>query len=165
MIWRAIALICAAGTAAGADPCPISDQSRLWGKFRHLSHLMLAVTYRKECGLADGRDIAAIRSLHEAVGCSAQTELGRYFAYRVTAPLTEDSGHPGVAILRAKAPTAFYQFCQMAEFLPWPEGSAYFLMARPEAAPAARLAEYQAFWAHLDAMQAELTRALTELPE
>ncbi|MEO0829095.1 MAG: hypothetical protein AAFY03_01390 [Pseudomonadota bacterium] len=150
------------GTAAHADPCPISDQSKLWGKFRHLSHIMVAVTYRKECGVAGAQDLAAIQSLHEGVGCSSETELGRYFAYRVEAPLKDGTGHPGVQMLRSSAPLAYNQFCRMAEFLPWPEGSAYPLMARPDAVAETDRAAYQAFWAHLDAMQSELTRAMKE---
>lgn len=164
MRWLAISLALVA-TDARADPCPISNQSQLWGKFRHLSHLMVAVTYRKECGVADARDLTAIRSLHEEIGCTAESDLGRYFTYRVTAPLNEDSGHPGVKMLRAGAPQAYYRFCQMAEYLPWPDGSAYVLMLRPEAVPDDRLATYQGFWAHLDAMQAQLTQSLREVAE
>lgn len=163
-----VAAFCASlGTSTGtglADPCPISDQSKLWGKFRHLSHIMVAVTYRKECGVADGRDLAAIRSLHRAVGCSDQTALGQYFAQRVQAPLTPETGHPGVQMLRDGAPLAFYRFCQMADFLPWPEGSAYPLLAQPDAVAPSDLATYQAFWAHLDAMQDSLTQSLRALP-
>jgi len=126
---------------------------------------MVAVTYRKECGVADARDLAAIRSLHEDIGCSADTELGQYFSFRVQAPLNEDTGHPGVQILRSDAPTAYYQFCRMASFLPWPEGSASPLMLRPEAVPDSDLAAYQMFWAHLDAMQSELTQSLRQVGE
>lgn len=158
-------LIVATAAPAAADPCPFQDASKLWRQWRPVSNLLVAVTYRKECGLANKTDLLAIRSLHEAQGCSADTEVGRYFTDRVTAPLNDDTGHPGVQMLRTGAPQAFYRFCEMAEILPWPKDGADFLMLQRADVTRDHLNQYQTFWAHLDAMQIELTHALKEITQ
>jgi len=159
--WLLLFLL--AGMPALADPCPLSETRRMWRDWRPVSHLMIAVNYRKECGVFGDADRRAIRSLHESQGCSADTEVGQYFAARLNAPLSEETSHPGLAILRDKAPVALFRFCRMAKALPWPKQDAAFLMAKPSQVPPETLSQFQTFWAHLDAMQTELTRALTEI--
>lgn len=169
MRWRlAVALIPAllvAGPAMAQDPCPFTEARRLYQQFRPLSHLLIAVNYRKECGQFGARDIAAIQSLHISQGCPVQSGVGRYFKDRLDAPLTEENRHPGLGMLRRRSPSDYAQFCRMAQTIPWPPGSAAFLMERPETVAPQDLSRFQAFWAHLDAMQNELTRAVTAVTE
>lgn len=160
--FAAILICLAMATPAMAqDPCPFTEARRIWRDFRPLSHLMIAVTYRKECGVMSDRDHAAIRSIHLARGCPIDSELGDYFTDFLNAPLTEVNRHPGLDILRRGDPVGYHGFCRMAEALSWPEGSAAFLLGDPAEIPSDAVPGFQGFWAHLDAMQNELTWLLT----
>lgn len=160
LIWLSLA-----SPAFANDPCPFTEARRLYREFRPLSHLLIAVNYRKECGQFDERDVAAIQSLHTSQGCPVESGVGRFFQDRLNAPLTEENRHPGLGLLRAKAPLDFAQFCRMAQTIPWPKGSAAFLMEQPDSLPPEQLSRFQGFWAHLDAMQSELTRAMTAVSQ
>ncbi|MBM7068938.1 hypothetical protein [Actibacterium sp. 188UL27-1] len=162
MRWLIVILLMC-GPAAAQDPCPFTEARRLYQQFRPLSHLLIAVNYRKECGQFDDRDVAAIQSLHISLGCPVDSGVGQYFKDRLDAPLTDQNRHPGLGMLRQRSPRDYAQFCRMAQTIPWPQGSAAFLMEQPEIVAPKDLQPFQAFWAHLEAMQNELTRAVTAI--
>ncbi len=163
MRWALLLALLASPAQAQTDPCPFYDGRRIFKDWRPLSQLLVAQDYRKECGVSTEADARAIHSVHEARGCPVESAVGQYFADILEAPVTPDNEHPGLAALRRSNLTGYAQFCRMADYLTWPEGDASFLVQKPGTLNGSQLATYQAFWSHLDAMQGELTRMMTEL--
>jgi len=89
--------------------------------------------------------------------------VGQYYTDRVMEPLNEDTEHPGLKILRERHLVGMVRFCDMADALRWPTGNASFLIQKREDVPETRLLDYQQFWAHVDALQTQMTEQLKVL--
>lgn len=165
MKWWALPLFLAlaAPLPAQDDPCPFYDGRRIFRDWRPLSHLLIAVSYRKECGLFSQADRDAVHSLHEARGCPRDSSVGRYFTDILDAPLNADTEHPSLAFIRREYPAGFLRFCRMADKIVWPDGAAAFLLKDPAGLPHSQAQRHTAFWDHLDATQNEITRLMKEL--
>ena len=165
MRWGLLILILALpqGAFAQSDQCSFYDGRRIFRDWRPMSHMLIGLTYRRECNMVTQDDARAVRSIHEARGCSIDTPLGQYFTDILNAPLNPDTSHPGLALIRSRDPVGFAQFCRMAKLLPWPRESAAFLLRKPEEIDQSFMPDYLAFWNHLDAMQGELTWMMTQL--
>ncbi len=161
--WFFITLLLAAPVAAQTDPCPLSDRAKLFKSWRAMSQLLYAVSYRKECGSDLGPDLAAIHSILKARGCSPSSGVGRYYSELVQAPLTPETEHPGLKIIREQHLVGMVRFCDMADALSWPAPDASFLILKPESVPQPQLLAYQQFWAHVDALQTQMTEHLKAL--
>jgi len=161
--WLALFLCLAVPATAQVDPCPLSDRTKLIRDWRAVSQLLYVISYRKECGAVTQDDLLAIRSIHLAWGCPADSGVGRYYSEIITAPLTQENEHPGLAMLRQQHLVGMVRFCEMADALTWPSGDASFLISKPADVPAEHILKYQQFWAHVEAMQAQMTHLLKGL--
>lgn len=159
----ALALLAASPAPTQEDACPFYDGRRLFGDWRAMSQLLLATSYRKECGLDIAEDKAIIRHIHEARGCPAESEVGRYFSDILDAPLNSETEHPALSQIRLRDPQGYAHFCRMAGLLPWPEADPESLIGDMGALSDTQLRGRQIFWAHLDAMQDHITSVMRDL--
>jgi hypothetical protein len=145
-----------------ADQCKLTVGQPVWGEWRQMSRVIHGLTLRKQCGVLNDTDVRAIRSIHLSRGCTEDTPVGQYFTDLINQPLSEDIHHPGLAELEIKAPVAAFRICEITKALPWPD-DARFLVERKDALNGNELSTFQAFFAHIEAIQSEITWALRNL--